>query len=458
MTAMGIGAGITRWLHNDLPEKFVYLQLFVALLGGFSATILYFSFAFLDNFEAFLYLVVIGTGIGLGAEVPLILRILQSQTQLRENLADVLSADYIGALFASLLFPLILVPQLGLMQTGYVMGLCNVIVAFVAWYAFKEDIHKPVKSLMACVLAILLLFIGFQYTSTFMQAVESRLYDGEIIASEQTPYQKLLINRQGDHVSFFINGALQFDSRDEYRYHESLVHPAMNIATHHHNILVLGGGDGLALREVLRYPQVTSVDLVDLDPAVTALFSRNSLLKQLNKESLQDSRLTIYNQDAKKFLEKTTLQYDIIIIDLPDPNNFSLSGLYAEGFYRLVQSRLSLGGVMVTQATSPLFSREAFWCIKETILMASDHAFNVIPYHTYIPSFGEWGFVLATKLKRRQWDNALPSELVYFTENQWDSMQIFPEDMRSNQINVNRITDHKLVRLYDEGYAEWFSK
>jgi spermidine synthase len=228
----------------------------------------------------------------------------------------------------------------------------------------------------------------------------------------------------------------------------------MQTAIKHENILIIGGGDGMALREVLKYEDVGKVTLVDLDPAVTKLFAHNENLASLNHNSLSSKKLTIVNQDAWKYIDASTSLYDVIIVDLPDPNNLSIGRLYSETFYRILSSHLSRAGAMVTQSTSPMYSHKAFWCIEQTI-QASE--LITTPYHTYIPSFGEWGFVMGTKLKLPTKDMSSTMQLKYINNNTFNTMKIFDKDMAKVPVETNRLSSHKLIYYYDKGWGKWYA-
>lgn len=459
MSAMGIGAWASRFIENELPSNFIKLQLLIGFLGGITAPTLFFAFAILDNYTAILFVLVTLLGSLLGIEIPLIIRILKSHFSLKVNLSNVFTADYIGALIAALLFPLVLVPQLGLLQTGFLFGLINVAIGFLAFYVFRHDLVR-IKSLFVLAASItIILIIGFAQSERFTQHLETKIYQQEIIHAQDTEYQqRLVITHHNKRLRFFINGALQFDSIDEYRYHESLVHPALSISSRPENVLILGGGDGLAVREVLKHKDVKQITLVDLDPAVTQLFKHNQALTKLNQDSLSHSKVTILNQDAWKFLENSEQLFDVVIIDLPDPNNPSLSRLYTTTFYKLIHTHLSRDGVVVTQASSALFSRQAFWSIAKTMEAAWLGEGSILPYHSYVPSFGEWGFVLATKRPIQASSiqlKALP-DLKYLNQATLSSLFHFPPDIAPLDVKVNRLSDHVLLRYYQAGWARWY--
>ncbi len=464
MSAMGLGAWVSRYIDDsNLPSTFIHIQVLIGLIGGLSTTFLFFAFAIIHNYTPLLFLITTILGALIGIEIPLIIRILNNQTSLKLNVSNVFTADYIGALIAALLFPLVLVPQLGLMRTGLFFGVINIAVALLAWIIFKNELANKKSLLSTISFSAIILIIGFIFTNQVTNHLESKLYQHQIIYAETTPYQRILVTHHKQRTRFYINGALQFDSLDEYRYHESLVHPAMQMAPAHENILILGGGDGLTAREVLKYNDVKHITLVDLDPAVTQLFKNNTQLAKLNKGSLNDERLTIINQDAWKYLEHSKQLFDVVIIDLPDPSNLSLSRLYSITFYTLLQQHLSHAGVIVTQASSPLYSREAFWSINETLKAsgsASKGAWNTLPYHTYIPSFGAWGFILASRVnldRIKLSDDISPLNLKFLTPELLKSMQLFPPDMEPIEVEVNNIHSHKLLKYYQMGWDKWFN-
>ncbi len=451
MSSMGIGAWLSRFIEEKLERAFVRLQLTIAIVGGFSSFILFYAFAYIDNYDAFLYLVTISLGAMLGVEIPLIIRILKESFSLKTNISNVFTVDYIGALFASLLFPLVLVPKLGLMQTSFLFGMINLFVGAMAWYIFREILNRRYIIYLLSTLSILI--VGFWQSTNLTTMIENKLYNNKIIYKEQTPYQKIVVTAINGRVQFYINGAIQFDSIDEYRYHESLVHPIMLSAKTHENILIIGGGDGMALREVLKYQDTKNITLVDLDRAITTLFRDHPTLSKLNNHSYSNPKVKVVNQDAWKFIEQSKVLYDVIIIDLPDPNNISLSRLYSKTFYNLLKKQLSRGGAMVTQASSPIYTHRAFWSIDKSM---ESTGLKTLPYHTYIPSFGEWGFVLASKLNIKIDSTKLPKDLKYLNNDIIEKSALFSPDIAKIEVEPNTLSRHKLIEYYDEGWKKWY--
>lgn len=466
MSSMGLGSFLSRFINKKLHDWFILVEILTGVLGGLSSIILFFAFSYLENYSPFLFLISISVGTLIGLELPIILRILKEHTTLKILFSNVMTADYIGALFASLLFPLVLVPQLGLVRTSLLFGLMNVAVGAGAIYVFKDKIEDRKSLTSMSVAAMLLLISCFIFSDRISSLAEDSLYRDEIIYSTQTPYQRVVVTRTRADIRMFINGSIQFSSQDEYRYHESLVLPAMSSAHNPENVLIIGGGDGLAAREVLKFSQVKSLTLVDIDPAITNFARDNVLMRELNKDSMRNPKTRIVNDDAWKYLENDPGIFDVIIVDLPDPDNLTLSRLYSRTFYRLLSHKLSRGGMIVTQATSPLYSHKAFWCIFNTFeaienpLFANEtasetHRLEAKAYHAYVPSFGEWGFVMASNAPI-SWNSIKINVPNRFVNSEYiQSMGSFPEDMDHVDTEVNSIDTHIIKTYYEEGWDRW---
>ncbi len=458
MTAMGIGAWASRHVER-LEQGFVAAQVVLALVGGFSALLLFWAFAATEAYEAVLFAVCMLAGALVGLEIPLVTRILQRRGVLARNLSDVLALDYIGALAAALAFPLLLAPELGLIGAGLLMGLLNIAVAWVAILMFRDRVDFWVQ--IAAVAVTIALVLGFTKTQAMTTAIEARLHHDEVVLARDTPYQRLVLTRAGTRWRLFLNGGLQFDTTDEHRYHEALVHPAMIAAPRIGHVLVLGGGDGMAVREVLRHESVERVTLVDLDPEMTRLFREHEVLSTLNGKVLSDPRVQIVNGDAWSYLRGNGPLFDVIIADLPDPRTLALSKLYSREFYADLSRRLSATGIFVTQATSPLFAREAFWTIEATLAATTDpylpeNQMRTRPYHAEVPSFGPWGFIIAGGRFAPEPQRPLPDGLKFLTQEILVALNDFPGDMSRVPSEPNTILDHPLQRLYHEGWDDWF--
>jgi spermidine synthase len=292
------------------------------------------------------------------------------------------------------------------------------------------------------------LCLGLGGAGVAERRMEADLFADPVVMSVQTDYQRIVLTRDGPDTRLFIDGALQFSSVDEYRYHEALVHPAM-AAARGDRVLVLGGGDGLAVREVLRWAPA-SVTLVDLDPRMTTLFRDRPELAALNAGALADPRVEIVNADAFRWVRESATVYDAVVIDFPDPTNFALGKLYTRQFYRAVARRLSPGAPVTVQATSPLFSPSAYACILETL---RDAGFVTRPYHAYVPAFGEWGFVLASVGVLPAF-RPLPDGLRFLDALTLDRLFELPRDLVPLPAPVNRLDNQALVQLYEEDWRE----
>ncbi len=446
--AMGIGSYLSRFIGGGLVGRFIQIELMVGLVGGFSSSLLFLAFAYTESFRFVLYSLVLMIGTLVGLEIPLLMRILQDKIEFKELVANVLTFDYLGALGASLLFPLVLVPKLGLIRSALLFGLLNAGVALWSTYLFAAEIRRPVAQRLASVAVILALLAGFGGAETINRLAEESLYADDIIMTRTTRYQRIVLTRWKDDLRLFLNSHLQFSSRDEYRYHEALVHPGLASLPGARRVLVLGGGDGLAVREILRYPSVERITLVDLDAEMTTLFRDHALLSRLNAGSLKDKRVHVVNADAFVWLDSNTEQFDFVVVDFPDPTNFSLGKLYTSAFYRMLARHVSSHGLISVQSTSPLFARQSYWCIVATLEQAG---WTARPYHVYVPSFGEWGYVLAGHEPAAA-PTELPPGLRFLTVNNLAALFDFPRDMQRVEAEVNRLNDQILVRYYDR---EW---
>ncbi|HYY41971.1 MAG TPA: polyamine aminopropyltransferase, partial [Pyrinomonadaceae bacterium] len=399
LSALGAGAWVSRFVERELARRFVDVELAVAVLGGASAPLLFLSFAHLSYFHVVLYALVFLIGVLVGLEIPLLMRILKDHLDFKELVARVLAFDYAGALIASLLFPIFLVPKLGLVRTSLLFGFLNAAVGLWATWLMQPLIGRGVVRLraQACVV-MALLAVCFIKADALTSLAEDAMFADDIVYSRTTPYQRIVITRNRAGFQLFLNGNLQFSSADEYRYHEALVHPPLALASEGgrgvSSVLVLGGGDGLALREILKHPSVEEVVLVDLDPDMTELSRRFPPLARLNRDSFEDPRVRVVNEDALIWLEHDTPPFDAAIVDFPDPNTYALGKLYTTRFYKLLKQRLAPEAAVSVQSTSPLFARNSYWCIVRTLEAAG---FQVRPYYTAVPSFGVWGFALARR-------------------------------------------------------------
>ncbi len=447
--AMGVGSWLSKYITRDLIGRFIQIELMVGLLGGFSAVALFLVFTWLAApFKLVLYLMVFGVGVLVGLEIPLVMRILKRELAFKDLVSQVLTFDYLGALAVSILFPLILAPHLGMVRTGLLFGVLNVAVALWALHLFREQLPARRALAVQSWTVFGLLVAGFAGAGQLTTLAETHLYADEIVYSETTPYQRIVVTRWRDDLRLFLNNNLQFSSHDEYRYHEALVHPGLSSLPGARRVLVLGGGDGLAVREILKYPKVESVTLVDLDPAMTELFASAPPLVALNEGALKSERVKVVNADALQWLEDSKEYFDFIVIDFPDPANFALGKLYTSAFYRLLEKRLSARGLIAIQSTSPLYARQSFWCVVMTL---EDVGFKTAPYHALVPSFGEWGYIIAGRQEFVPAAVDLPKAR-FLTAETLPLLFHFPADMARVPAEVNRLNNQVLVRYFEQ---EW---
>lgn len=450
--AMGVGSWLSRYIRDTLIDNFVRIEILVGLVGGCSAALLFLLFGEVAQFRIALYALVGLIGVLVGLEIPILLRILQGEFELGDLVARVFAADYVGALIASILFPLWLVPRVGLIRTCFLFGILNVTVAWLLLLR-PAQLRNPTAHRLAATLAVVLLVIGLVYSDDILSLSEQAQYPGQAVFAKSTPYQRIVVTRQADDIRLFLNGNLQFSSRDEYRYHEALVHPLMAEVSHPRRVLVLGGGDGLALREILKYPGVESITLVDLDPEMTTLFTRTPFLAALSGDAFHSPKVHVINADAFVWMQSARSTYDAVIVDFPDPSNYSIGKLFSITFYRRLSAVLAPDGWAVIQSTSPYVAPQAFWCVDHTLQAAG---LTTAAYHALVPSFGEWGFVLAGHSDYVP-PSDLPPGLRFLTPDVLKQMFAFPPDMQKVPTDINRLDNQILVRYFDNEWGRYLA-
>lgn len=457
LTGMGIGAYISEKVTSCLIASFIWIEYGIGIVGGFSALLLFGVTAYLPEGTAalFLYSVTLLVGTLTGVELPILIRKANEiGVSLQKSAAKVLFSDYAGGLIGGLLFLFLLRPYFGLVKTSFLVALINIAVALWIVFQFRSEL-KRFKLHAACGIVFLgILTAGALVGEEAAFHFEQKLYKDPVVFSEQTAYQKIVLTREQGDTRLYLDGQLQFSSSDEHRYHEILVHPTMAAAARHDRVLVLGGGDGLAVRELLKYQDLGRVTLVDLDPAMTETARTNHLLTDLNKRSLDDPRVDIVNQDAFQFLEKADGFYDVIIIDLPDPNNESLNKLYTQEFYSLARNHLQADGAMIVQATSPVFAPQVYWTIDRTIQAAGLKTENL---HADIPSFGGWGYVLASREGMDVEGLSLIKDTRYLTADLLPALTKFGKDEDAAmedgvKIEPNTLIRPSLIEVYEKSW------
>jgi spermidine synthase len=403
VAAMGVGALLAKPWQVSAAVAFGVIELLLALLGGVSVLLLYAAFAWLDVYHPILVLVAAVLGILIGAEIPLLMVLLQDirRQEAGSAVADLFAADYIGALVGGLAFPFLILPVFGLLRGALVVGAVNAIVGTVLLFtAFRRSLSTRARiglgaSALLVGVALSTVYVG---SGPFEVTARQKLYRDPVVHAERSRYQEIVLTRAvplpgiNDRVPdlrLYLNGDLQFASVDEYRYHEALVHPVL--AGARGRVLILGGGDGMAAREVLRYADVAGVTMVELDPAVVRLARSRADLATLNGHAFDDPRLRVVHADALDWLRHQSSTFDAVIVDLPDPDETATAKLYSVEFYTLVRAALAPGARVVVQAGSPYFAPRSYWCIDATLRAAG---IATTAYHVDVPTFGDWGFLL----------------------------------------------------------------
>ncbi len=452
MASLGLGAYISKFFNKNLFNVFVTIELGIGVIGGISSLILFLANIYVLNYSVVMYLVIIIIGTFAGAEIPVMTRIIeQDENNLKVTLSSIFSFDYIGGLVGAIAFPMILLPKLGYFSTSFLCGLLNIIAALLIMWKFGERIkHINIYRILGIGLAGMMV-LGMVFADNISNEIEGGLYQDRVILVEQTQYQKIVMTRHKDDVRLFIDGNTQFSTADEYRYHEALVHVPMNELEHRENVLILGGGDGLAVREVLKYDEVQSIDLVDLDAEMIRICSTNENITAINQNSLLSEKLHVHIMDAYEYLENCTEKYDLIIVDLPDPNSEVLNKLYSNIFYRMCGGVLNEEGVLVVQSTSPYYATDAFWCIHKTI---ASEGFQVKAYHLEVPAFGDWGFNMASRRELSE-NITFDVETRYLSEDNVAALFAFGKDEISENVEINHLTKPVLMDYYNKAEAAW---
>ncbi|ONM50069.1 polyamine aminopropyltransferase [Nocardia donostiensis] len=433
--AMGLGALAAKPLRRYAAAAFAAVELALATIGGLSVLALYAAYAWLDLYTVSLVAASSVIGVLVGAEIPLLMELLQRirRQEAGSAVADLFAADYVGALLGGLAFPFLLLPVFGQIRGSLIVGVVNAFAGLILVFVwFRADLSRLLRWLLgAAALLVSAVLVGsYLYADRFEATAQQALFAYPIVWREQSEYQQIVLTEslspfgQTD-TRLFLNGDLQFSSVDEYRYHEALVHPAL--AGPRRDVLVIGGGDGLALREILRYPDVAAVTLVELDPQMIRLARTDPRLTTLNEHAFADPRVQVITTDAFAWLRTVRVDFDAVIVDLPDPDQTSIAKLYSTEFYSMAAGVLAPGGTMVVQAGSPFFAQRSFWCITSTVRSAGLH---VLPYHVDVPSFGDWGFVLATHEAEPRLAVDPPAPLHSLDHSSLAAAAVFPPDRR----------------------------
>jgi spermidine synthase len=453
VAAMGVGA----WLAAKVPERhavatFAAIEAAVALLGGLSALALFASYAWLDLYEPMVRALSVLLGALVGAELPLLAAVLAAlrRESTGRTVGTLLAADYIGAFVVGIGFPLVVLPALGQIQAALLFGVVNAAAGALILVALRRSLLPRVALALGAALAGVVAVLGGTavVAGDFEASARQALYDDPIALHVRSRHQDIVLTERRGDVRLFLNGDLQFSSVDEHRYHEALVHPAM--AGPHERVLVLGGGDGLALREVLRYPGVQRAVEVDLDAEMLRLARDDRDLRRLNGDALRDRRVQTVAADAFSWLRGAGEPFDVVLVDLPDPDTEDLAKLYSVEMYGLIARRvLAPGGRVVVQSGSPYFAPEAYWSIERSLRSAG---LRSTPYHVDVPSFGDWGFHLASAGRAPALAVDAPERLRFLDAGTLRAAATFPADRRRVPVEPSTLNRARILEYQRRGY------
>ncbi|MDH5681977.1 MAG: polyamine aminopropyltransferase [Spirochaetota bacterium] len=475
MSALGIGSYLSRFFVKRLLQQFIVIEIILGLVGGLSIALLNLVFIELNSvymISSIIMLLLVGIFVGL--EIPIITRILKEYGDLKETISNVLTIDYIGGLAASLIFPLLLYPYVGLIKTAFIIGFLNVLIGIINLVVFSGTMEKREKLGMwvASSVGLVILAAGIVFSSKLTGFYSREIYAaqyprqlyGSVLYNKRSRFQHIVLTRYRGTTQLLLDGHLQFSSSHEYRYHEALVFPAFYLKKDIKKVLVMGGGDGLGVRQLVKFPSVEKIVLVDLDPQMTSLARNFSVMREINGDALRDSRVEVVNMDAYKYLGTTAHEFDVIYADFPDPHDAVISKLYSKEFYHFVKRRLTRDGVFITQATSPLHATKVFRCIGKTMQTVFK---SVTPFHINAPSMGDWGFYIAydkeasTETAIRQSDTISSYKrngaIRFFTKGVFLNSLIFPPDTQvtAESIRVNQFAEPIIFQYYLDSWKDF---
>ncbi|QNR26011.1 polyamine aminopropyltransferase [Croceimicrobium hydrocarbonivorans] len=459
--SMGLGSRISKYLEGNLLIKFIGVEFALSLLVSFSSLIAYSAAGFTDYVGLIIYGMSILIGLLIGLEIPLVIRLNEEFESLKVNIASVMEKDYLGSLVGGLFFAFVGLPILGLTYTPFILGFINLLVAVGLFITVRRELGSKFNAriTISSGIIILVMFGGITQAQDIIFFGEQKRYKDKVVFSAQSKYQKIVMTQWKDHYWLYLNGNQQLSTLDEDKYHEALVHPAMKLSHEVQDVLILGGGDGCAAREVLKYPSVKSITVVDLDSMMTGLATRHPILKELNEASFSNPKVKVLNADAFTWLENSNAFFDVIMIDLPDPRSVELNRMYTEEFYRICNLKLRPHGVLITQAGSPYFATKAFKCIDKSMMAAG---FETLPLHNHVITLGEWGWVLGQKQDWTQGELKQRARGLRFEDidTRWLNneamlmMSAFGKEIYfevKDSIEINHIQDPVLYRYYLKG-------
>ena len=457
--SMGLGSRLSKLIHKHEIEYFIGAELLLSFLTSMCALSVYSLMGVTQYIEIIIYTLAILVGLLIGLEIPLVTRINGRYYDLKANISSVMEKDYYGSLIGGLFFAFIGLPYLGLTYTPFILGAVNLIVATLLFIKFSKRLNKKIKKalLFSIVFLFALIASGAYYAKPIILFGEQSRYSDKVVYTQQTKYQKITVTSSNNQHILYLNNSMQLNTMDEWLYHEPLVHAPMLLTSGRKNVLILGGGDGCGIREVLKYPEVESIKIIDLDPDMTDFGANSAIFKELNQNAYHNEKVMVENQDAFIALENDSQFYDLIIIDFPDPRSIELSRLYTLELYSFCKKRLRMGGIIITQATSPYFQAKSFYCINKTMRAAG---LNTLPIHNHVQSFGEWGWIIGSKLysesqmeiKLSSYDSLPIKNTRWLTTDALKMMSKFGKAVGdTSNLEINSIHNPVLFKYYIKG-------
>ena len=448
--AMGVGSFLSRFVRAQLLRTFLLLEIGVAFLGGSSALILFFCFPYPAAYLPVLLGLCAGVGVLSGVEVPLVIRILRERGgSLDLSASNVMSADYLGGLAGSLAFPLLILPQLGLLRGALAVGLLNMAVVWLGLVGFRRELGRQRALSALALLVTAALGAGLLGSSWLVERAEERNLPDRIVFTHNTARQRVIVTKFREDLRVFAGGELRLSTLDAHRSSESLVHPALSSVLSRHKILLIGGDDGLSARECLRYEDLQQLDLLIQDPELHALFRPEGPLAHLSGAALSDPRVRRLEGDPASFLRASQELYDAILIELPEPVSEERASFYTASFYAAAAARLSPGGALSVRCSSPWWAPEVFWCVIATLESAG---LQVRPYQVTIPSLGQRGFALAGRSRPELVAPKVETRFLDLATLQRSA--VFAPDVARRPVEVNRLETLAILRYFRAAMAE----
>jgi spermidine synthase len=422
--------------------------------------ITYILMAYIQGIAWVIYPFSIAIGLLIGMEIPLATRLNDRYEALKVNISAMMERDYYGSLLGGVFFAFVGLPYLGLTYTPFVLGAVNFVVAIWLYIKLKGLVVIRFRPFFNATIFLVgaLLIVGVVFAEPIVFWGEQKRYNDKVLFSKQTKYQKITITQWKEDYWLFLNASKQLCTFDEWLYHEPLVHPVMNLHPAPREVLILGAGDGCAIREVLKYPQIQSITLVDIDPEMTNIGTNHPIFKELNEGAFQHKKVRVVNQDAFTYLENTKQLFDVIIADFPDPLSVEVNRLYSLEFYKLCHRQLRRYGTFITQAAGLHYTPVVYKAIDKTLQRAG---FATQPIHNHVYTFGEWTWVIGAKdLPQEQLKPLLQKmtfkniPLRWLNQEGMSLITSFGRDLMpidTAEIQVNTLQNPVLYKYYQDG-------